>query len=120
MLVSRTITVFPQPSTELILSYKGSSLKRAAGIAGEREIAKPTKLANYFLLQYLRWAAQNYAKAKAAVRNFYTLGKGAENSRVLRLTRNPKWSNAVAGCNLDFFVLIVSAKHSKIVKSKRI
>ena len=54
MLVSRTITVFPQPSTELILSYKGSSLKRAAGIAGEREIAKPTKLANYFLLQYLR------------------------------------------------------------------
>jgi hypothetical protein len=70
MLVRRTITDLPQPSTEFILSYKGSSLKRAAGIAGEREIAKPTKLANYFLLQNLRCLAQNYAKAKAAVRSF--------------------------------------------------
>ena len=86
----RTITVLPQPSTELMLSYKGNNLNLAAGIAGDREIAKPTKLANYFLLQNLRCFAQNYANAKAAARNFCTLGKGAENERVLRLTRKPK------------------------------
>ena len=103
-----------------MLSYKGNNLNLAAGIAGDREIAKPTKLANYFLLQNLRCFAQNYANAKAAARNFCTLGKGAENERVLRLTRKPKWSNDVAGYKRDFLLLIVRPKHSNTVSNKRI
>jgi hypothetical protein len=59
MFDKRTITVLPHPSTEFILSYNAKSLNREAGIAGEREMANPTKLANYFLLQNRRWAAQN-------------------------------------------------------------
>jgi hypothetical protein len=89
-------------------------------MAGESEIAKPTKLANYFLLQNLRWAAQNYAKAKAEERNFCTFGKGAENARVFKLTRKPKWSNCVEGCKRDFLVLMVRPKHSNTVKSNLI
>jgi hypothetical protein len=54
-----TITDLPQPSTELIQSYKANSLNLAAGMAGDNEIANPTKLANCFLLQIRRWAAQN-------------------------------------------------------------
>ena len=53
-----TMTVFPQPSTELILSYNAKSLKRAAGIAGASEIANPTKEASCFLLQNRLWVAQ--------------------------------------------------------------
>lgn len=52
------MTVFPQPSTELILSYNAKSLKRAAGIAGASEIANPTKEASCFLLQNRLWVAQ--------------------------------------------------------------
>jgi hypothetical protein len=48
------------------------------------------------------------------------LGKGAENERVLRLTRKPKWSNDVAGYKRDFLVLIVRPKHSNTVSNKRI
>jgi hypothetical protein len=97
MLDKRTITVFPQLSTELILSYSGNNLNLAAGIAGDSEIARPTKLASYFLLQKRRCYAQNYASASAAYLNFCTFGRGAEKARVFRLTRNPKWSNDVAG-----------------------
>jgi hypothetical protein len=96
-LVNRTITVLLQLSTELMLSYNDNNLNLAAGIAGDSEIASPTKLASYFLLQKRRCFAQNCAKARAAYLNFCTFGKGAEKARVLKLTRNPKWSNDVAG-----------------------
>ena len=85
-----TITDVPQPSTELMLSYNASSLNLAAGIAGESDIANPTKLASCFLLQKRRCEAQNYAKDKAAARNFYTLASGAENERARKLKRRPK------------------------------
>jgi hypothetical protein len=54
MLVKRTITYLPHPYTELMLSYKARSLNLAAGIAGDKEIARPTKLASCFLLQKRR------------------------------------------------------------------
>ena len=100
-----------------MLSYNGNNLNRAAGIAGEREIARPTKLASYFLLQNRRCFAQNSAKARACVRNFYSLGRGAEKERVRKLTRRPKWSNDVAGLRRDFLVLIVKPKHSRTLSS---
>ena len=53
------MTDLPHPGTELMESYNASNLKRAAGMAGESEMASPTKLASYFLLQYLRCSAQN-------------------------------------------------------------
>jgi hypothetical protein len=37
-----------------MLSYNGSNLNLAAGMAGDSEIARPTKLASYFLLQNRR------------------------------------------------------------------
>jgi len=70
MLDNLTIVYLPQPATELILSYKANNLKRPAGIAGDKEIANPTKLANCFLLHQRRWAAQNCASYKAVVRSF--------------------------------------------------
>lgn len=59
MFDNRTITYLPHPSTELIPSYSANNLNLAAGIAGDKEMAKPTKLANYFLLQNLRCVEQN-------------------------------------------------------------
>lgn len=67
-----TIIDLPHPSTELILSYKASNLNLAAGIAGDSEIASPTKLASYFLLQKRRCKAQNYANESAIARSFCT------------------------------------------------
>ena len=70
MLDNRTMIDLPQPSTELILSKSASNLNLDAGIAGDREIAKPTKLASYFLLQNRRCLAQKYAKFKATAQSF--------------------------------------------------
>jgi hypothetical protein len=98
-----------------MLSYKASNLNRAAGIAGDNEIASPTKLASCFLLQYRLCEAQNYANANAAARNFITFSRGAINWRALRSTRRPKWSNYAAGVKRDFLKLIVSPKHCRMV-----
>jgi hypothetical protein len=49
----------PQPGTELMLSYNANNLNLPAGIAGESEMAKPTKLASCFLLQNRLCDAQN-------------------------------------------------------------
>jgi hypothetical protein len=62
-------------------------------MAGESEIASPTKLASCFLLQYLRCEAQNYAKARAAARSFITFSRGAINCLLRKSTLRPKWSN---------------------------
>ena len=107
----------PQPGTELILSYKASNLKRAAGMAGDNEMASPTKLASYFLLQYRLCKAQNCASASAEARNFNTFSRGAINWRALRSTRKPKWSNCAEGTNRDFLKFIVRPKHCNIVTS---
>jgi hypothetical protein len=48
-----------QDYTELSESYRGKSLNLAAGIAKERDIAKPIKEASYFLLTTLRCYAAN-------------------------------------------------------------
>ena len=48
-------------------------------MAGDNEMANPTKLASCFLLQYRLCEAQNYAMAKAAARNFITFSRGAMN-----------------------------------------
>jgi hypothetical protein len=53
------MTLLFQLGLELILSYRAKSLNLAAGIAGLKEIASPTKLARTFLLQYRLCAAQN-------------------------------------------------------------
>ncbi len=53
------MTLLFQLGLELILSYRANSLNRAAGIAGLKEIARPTKLASSFLLQYRLCLAQN-------------------------------------------------------------
>jgi hypothetical protein len=98
-----------------MLSYSASNLKRAAGMAGDNEMANPTKLASCFLLQYLLCEAQNYAKANAAARNFITFSRGAINYRDLRSTRRPKWSNYASGVKRDFLKLMVRPKHYKIV-----
>jgi hypothetical protein len=42
-----------------MLSYSANNLNLAAGIAGLKDMANPTKLANRFLLQNLLCAAQN-------------------------------------------------------------
>jgi DMSO/TMAO reductase YedYZ heme-binding membrane subunit len=80
-------------------------------------MANPTKLANCFLLQNRRWAAQNYAKLRASLRSFCTFYNGAAKERSLKFTRRPRCSNYVAGVKLDFLVLIVSPKHYKMVTS---
>ena len=86
----RTITLLLQFGLELILSYRAKSLNLAAGIAGLKEIASPTKLANNFLLQYRLCYAQNYAKCMAADLNFITFSRGATNYRARRSTPSPK------------------------------
>jgi hypothetical protein len=88
--VKRTITYLPQPGTEFILSYKAKSLNLPAGIAGDRDIAKPTKLASCFLLQNLLCLEQNYANYSAAARSFITFSRGAANCLLRRSTFSPK------------------------------
>ena len=53
------MTLLFQLGLDLILSYNANSLNLAAGIAGVKEIANPTKLARSFLLQYRLCFAQN-------------------------------------------------------------
>jgi hypothetical protein len=77
--VSRTITLLFQLGLELILSYKANNLNLAAGMAGLREIARPTKLASDFLLQYRLCLAQNCANCIAADRSLITFSRGATN-----------------------------------------
>lgn len=106
-----------QPVTELILSYNESNLKRAAGIAGDKEIANPTKLASAFLLQNRLCDAQNWANVKAAAFTFLIFSLGAANRRFLKSTRKPKWSNYAVGVKLDFLKLIVKPKHYNMVSN---
>jgi hypothetical protein len=59
-------------------------------MAGDNDIASPTKLASYFLLQYRLCEAQNYANYNAAARSFTTFSRGAMNYLLRRSTRSPK------------------------------
>ena len=117
MLDKRTTVCLFQPETEFILSYKANNLNLAAGIAGDKAIAMPTKLASCFLLQYLRCWEAPCASFRAAALNFRTFSAGAKNWRLRRSTLKPKWSNYEAGTKLDFLLLIVSPKHYKIVNN---
>ena len=80
----------PHPGTELILSYSANNLNLPAGMAGDKDIAKPTKLASYFLLQNLLCYEQNCANYRAAARSFMTFSRGAAKSLLRRSTFKPK------------------------------
>jgi hypothetical protein len=59
-------------------------------MAGDKDIAKPTKLASYFLLQNLLCYEQNCANYNAAARSFMTFSRGAAKCLLRRSTFKPK------------------------------